>query len=736
MSHAIDAKTMHHRIDLVRDTLRGITYQFPDPEVLLYPFLDCVMLLHQQPLVPAIWQGNKCSDAFLNDPAVLGEYQGDEFCRYLEKVTPMESRIAIGDSDYGLSIHKFPENPAALNSDSGASVDANATAWTRTLLTGIVGQDTKFFKSLSRAIDRHIERKKQPRHNQTTVSQKDLPENEIERLLAPMRVVLDEVFADLDDAVGPLVFAKEGLECPGIFAVIRTYSGPAGRFGGRFDYTARLFLHQTIKDRLANWCGTKCLKAQDRVECPLGFTNGKQCISALEQPLGRGARSIADLVFSSGITSFGRTAGESNFDASENHSHEGETADDVRRKVERCVYPEARSLIYSPIHVGGAPWLALFTLTPEGIDPWYHNYSFYRNTVQKLAGIIRLRSRAVYLDLVAGELVDHLSKYPLPLQGTEFVSAINETLRNIAQVYPFPYLQLERQAPGTGPVFSLPPHGGFNIRQMTNPFFQEQVSWGKVDLATIVRHCRERVHHYGDLRTNLATQNVTQTTHLLNSPLQRMAYLAALTGNEQLVEQAKRIRILHDAAMMTLNPAKRQKMTALYRSEPTLFHDFEKIVEERYRTCRDFLINPANRINRSERLKDTLTNLSISTALNVPSSSAIKVRYFDPLLTTVLDGLLLNAADHHPSDVDYFIRVRLVLNGKDARLVVENRTSADDLLVSRLNSPGPDMVGVTNLHWMATGFWPDDSDRLYWSLEKDGDRQLLRASALIAKVEI
>ena len=48
------------RISLIRDTLNGIVYQLPDPEVLLYPFLDCVMLLHQRALVPAVWKQGKC----------------------------------------------------------------------------------------------------------------------------------------------------------------------------------------------------------------------------------------------------------------------------------------------------------------------------------------------------------------------------------------------------------------------------------------------------------------------------------------------------------------------------------------------------------------------------------------------------------------------------------------------------------------------------------------------------
>lgn len=192
---------------------------------------------------------------------------------------------------------------------------------------------------------------------------------------------------------------------------------------------------------------------------------------------------------------------------------------------------------------------------------------------------------------------------------------------------------------------------------------------------------------------------------------------------------------MHDAAVMMLHPDKQNKLINTYRSKPTPFPEFVKIAEKRFCSCRDFLSNPDVNSNRSFGLKKALANAEITTICQIPSPETIKVVYFEPLLITVLDGLLANAFDHQDEDNHSFL-IRLILDAMTVKLEVENTTTeTNGRLLARLHSPGADMVGITNLHWMAKGFWPDDTDHLHWRIENDGGKLRLIACALIAKVE-
>ena len=115
------------------------------------------------------------------------------------------------------------------------------------------------------------------------------------------------------------------------------------------------------------------------------------------------------------------------------------------------------------------------------------------------------------------------------------------------------------------------------------------------------------------------------------------------------------------------------------------------------------------------------------------------VVYYEPLILAMLDGLLTNAIDA----VDLSspcVLVKLVVgeDGKRLFLCVENSTDISrerlSVLVRNLNVPGPDMIGITELHWMSKACWPDviSAERLSWIAMAKPNRVFARA--MIAEV--
>lgn len=726
-----------YRLDLIRDSLIGLTYHLLDPEIILYPFLDNLFLLHQKPLVVAFWEGDRCVYSSLKDPDFLSRHD-------IAWNLAHKSRVTRRASHYTMSVHQFP---AARDQNKRGQIelpiDQDATDLTRRLLA----RSTRFpipndfFTSLDVSIGSRETRESEKSQTRGTLPHIEMDHSEVKALLDPFRVALDAIFAPSLHS-DRLKISKDSLKYPNIFAVIRTCPTAESRYNGIFDYTAGLVLLTEMKDALRKWCETSCLH---KSEGPPGTGTGSlnlhdadQFISALEQPLGLHSRSVSDLVFSSGIVDFGRQAREKGWDA----SVQGDNPDAQRRNVEKHIYPEGGRLFYIPIHVGGTPWLSLFTFTPK--DPasdlaaWHHNYSFYRDLTQKAAALIRQEAHDVYADLLAKHIVIHMKSWVTPF--ATIVSEINHDTQKLAQVYPFPLLTITEGQHPSSCIF-VPGRGYITLSFSTNPFFHRQVSWKVFNEQVILDQCREAVGDFTNREHGITVNTVAQTSHLLKGPLRVLDSIASTstsTADSNMRRQIRKILDLHEVASALVSEEKRSKFIDQYK-RPGSLSDLVSLLSEQYTESLRYLSEPTVSGNGAPRMQQLRGQKCIKFTSAVTNSAQSSIVFYEPLALTVFDGLLKNALDSvdmiHPNIV-----VRLVLDasGSAVYLCVENSTdlSSEGLstLVRRLNHPGPDMVGITNIHWMSKVCWPKtrDKDRLSWSFQEKP--QMVIAEVMIAEV--
>lgn len=734
------SNTDAYRLSLIRDSLIGVSYHLPNPEVLLFPFLDNLLLLHQAPLVFAFWRDDRVVYSTLKDPDFLGRHS------VVWAATP-QMRVSVPGTPYSLSIHDFRTPDTTDAASITLPVHEQATQLTRMLLAKSSDYplpDT-FYKALHKAIDAHLDSDPHVAESALAAPPPTWQEmdyrGEVLKLLEPMRAVLDEVFEEPFRAQH-LTIPNGTLTYPNIFAVVRTCPH-LPRYNGNFPYTAGLLLSTPMRQALSKWCATVCLRevAQPKGTCSLKFTDPNDCARALEEPLGPHSRSVSDLVFSSGIADFGRQASESGWDVADDPG-------DIRRQtVERCIYPHNWHLFYIPIHVGGTPWLCSFTLTKDdpstNVHAWHHNYSLYRDLIQKTAELIRNRSHEVYSQLVAEAVVRHMRAWVTPKD--EVVTKINRDAQKLAQVYPFPMLRLESE-PETAERLHVSGRGAFGVTFIENPFFPEHVSWKRGNTTSILRRCRREVQEFTDVERVMELNATAHTSHLLKVPLRVLDSIASNSPqqHDHLRRQIRKVLNLHDFAASLVSEKGRSKFRQQYRRDESV-EELNRLVEQQYGESVAFLQEVAVSGNLAPRLRALSGARAITLVSTCPSDiQQSRVVFFEPMLGTLFDGLLPNAIEAI-DEAAPAIQVRLraeVRNGTTGVYMdVENTTDLStrriDILLQRLNSPGPDFVGVTEIHWVCKACWPHvpDADRLRWYKHTRDGRTYIAASALIGEVQ-
>ena len=736
----IAPKEKYRRLTLVKDSMTGVSYHLPNPEVLLFPFLDNLLLLHQAPLVFAFWDGERRVYDTLKDPDFLRRHEVTWNC------APHE-RLAIPGTPYSLSLHDF-RRPNPLNGKVRLDVDAEATALTAPLLDATKKRfflPKELLEGLGQAIALRARREAASSEHEAAgkdITPLDLDYGKVRGLLAPIRAVLGSVFEDSSSG-GVLKIEIDGFSYPNIFSVVRTVPRPGVRYGS-FPYTAGLLLLPQMEESLNEWCVRECLRSSHcpHAVCPLEHTDPASCMAALEHPLGPDSRSVSDLVFSSGIVDFGRRAQEEGWDV----SVVGNDDDRNRRTVEGCIYPRNRDLFYIPLHVGGTPWVAIFTFSPKDRqEAWDHNYSFYRDLIQKAAELVRLKAQDVYSDLVAKTVVANMKSWIA--SRSDLVAAVNNSLQTLAQVYPFPQLTL-RDAEGTGEFdLHVPGRGTFGVDFIQNPFFARHVSWRLGDEKQIRETCTQALADFTSRESMIEINAVAQSSHLVKSPLRVLASILASDSSrrdDHLKRQVEKLLSLHDAVSGLANHTKRTQMLSRWRTEDSAA-TLRQIIETEHQTALAFLSEPSVSGNRADRVREMRSGKQISFDDSALSDlQEERVAFYRPQLAAVFDGLILNAVDNVDDEnpkVDVILRVRTVKHG-GSRVVVEFRNTTDippsglDTLCRQLNSPRPDMVGVTELHWIADTFWPalTERERLLWRWEVCGDQHWVSAEAVIAEV--
>lgn len=724
-----------HRLNLIRDSLLGVSYHLPDPKIMLYPFLDYNLLLHQAPLVFAFWEGDECVYSSLNDPDFLSRHN-------IRWGSTHKLGVPIRNTSYTMSVHQFP---VANNQNANGTIDIRIHSEAMSLTSALLKETDGFsfpdelFNSLGVSIASYRTRESKANRDVEKVPHVEMDYAEVKAILDPFRLALDDIFSD-SFCYEQIQLGNGSLQYPNVFAVIRTCPTSARRYRGVFNYTAGLLLLSKMKSVLGQWCANACLhELQDyHGKCPLSFMNADQCLTALEQPLGPHSRSVSDLVFSSGVVDFGRKAREKEWDA----SVEGDVLDEQRRSIEQCVYPSGMRVFLIPVHVGGTPWLSLFTFTPQ--DPashqraWHHNYSFYRDL--KVAALIRQKAHDVYVTLLAKNFVKRMESWVTPI--TKVLSSANQDAQKLAQVYPFPLVSFSEGRYQPNDIF-IPGRGDVSVNFRSNPFFARKVSWKLGDEQAILRACRKAIGDFTRIEQSIEINAVAQSSHLLKSPLRALESIASsIEGNKAQAMQRhiQKILYLHDVTAALMSEKKRDLFCKQFKKTCSVI-ELGCILSDQYATSINYLLESTVSGNRGPQLKKLLEKESIRFIAGIPPSMEGTILYYEPLIFAMFDGLLTNAINCVDlSNPDIIIKVVAGESGDKLFLCVENSTDISQAqlatLERNLNSPSPDMVGITELHWLSKACWPNTeikSDvRLSWSMQNSPNRVV--AHAMIAEV--
>ncbi len=732
------------RLNLIWDALMGIDYHLPDPEILLYPFLDCILLLHQKKIVLSIWKNDKCIDVFLKDPIFLGEnevakdkqkelsiqekerFLREKFCREAEKTTDLSCLVSL-TAEHSLAIHLFPNSGGISKL---GSIDEGATDLTRKLFGNYHAEMTKnFLIQLGESIEKHAKRLE---INEETSPGSNIAEEEVLSYLAPMKEALNNIFKDLINSKGELSLSKSGM--PNIFIAARTYTIDIENStvrGVDFGYTVRILLLKKAKERLTKWCSDNCPNLSDN--------SPSDCLSLFEQPVGPHVRTIADLVFSSGLVAFGLRPQDKKLDTlALSEKDKRSLANSTAADVENCIYPADSSLFYIPIHVCGTPWLAMFTLAEK--DPtkdwvaWHHNYIFYRQVIQKVAELIRHKSTDVYINLVVDILVKNLRSWVR--SKSDSADSANKELEKISKIYPFPRLLIVDDITSKEKIH-FRGRGDFRVRFLDNKFFPRQVSYESFNGLELLEKVQRLLDDYISREEFINISSVAQMSHLLKTPLNRLSALIDKGDMKALGNLAEKIKTLHEATSAWLSEEKRIDLIVNYEMKEKINYFYSYIKSE----LKEILTS----LSSDPRIKPNLKNfdLDVDKILVIPEEKSLQnnnVKFFKPLAFALMDGLISNAILNIDKKKPY-LAVRFYREKDFLYMEVENSVSgSEDRIRRRLercNSPRPDLVGITEIHWMTMVFWRRPSgneERPSWRLEEKGKNKYVVARVLIAEV--
>lgn len=730
------------RRNLIWDSLIGVNYHLPDPAVILFPFLDNLFLLHQKPLVCVFWRGNRVAYSSLKDRYFESQFELKWSC------APGD-RVSLGNTQYSLTFHSFRKPTCTVeNGELALPVDREATELTRELIKENADDPIaeQMFSALEKGIDeQHVSQGDRP--DLKTNELEELEHAEVRRYLEPVRKALDDVFSDAVKSEA-LTIRQDGFAYPNIFPVFRTCTSAALRYKDCYSYTAGLFLLSNMKKQIhALYSSSERNGGSVRRKLlAKGIESADECIAALEQPLGSGSRSVADLVFASGTVDIGRRPGESAID----FALGDDELEKRRRTAEECIYPPQRSLFYLPIHVGGTPWMSLFTLTPKNPskqqEDWHHNYSFYRDLAQKAASLIRHKAHEAYEELTAQAVVDSMKPHLWTPQ--KHVETANRSLKELAQVYPFRMLRLSTRSEQSTELY-VPGRGVFGASFVRNPFFPRHVPWKIGNTDAILEKCKGEIRHFTQDERAVELNATAQASHFLKAPLKTL-YTMASTAPEsiasKLQEQTRKILNLHRVAASLCGGYANKKRES-FRHEFSNRGRVEELiaaVRNQYERTIQLLSDSRVSGNVARIMRELVERDAISFAVCISSEENLRHNavFYDQLFGILLHGLLSNACrnlDHEKMEV----QLRLVLESDSADngsvfLEVLNSVSHDleplDDLVRRLNCPGPDMLGVSEVHWICKASWPERDDSVVWQVEQHPGGKCILARLILAEI--
>jgi hypothetical protein len=466
----------------VTNALVDIINIYPHQNIFIYPILDTLLLYPQKPRIISFYSSHLNPDrpiyTTLKDPEIY-----PSFARMLRGQSK-SSRILIPTTDIYVSLHEIDTSKgivkATFNPVSSAEMGHMAD-----ILQGLTdgreetGSGLKLLEHIAlrikegpkirRAASRNRPLRARPKSGGHVTAENSTPSEEtIALLFEPLRSALDDAFGDYIKS--PLLsrLYNRDLPFPNLFCVVQNKISQKRRHF--FDYTARVLLSTNQAALIRAACG-------------------EQSCADLELPLGPNARSIADSVFASGVIDFSsEEPGVGRDDSGPGQS----IFDSPRHAAERRVYGqlvEPAQVFYMPVHVGGVPWLALFTLSnkEETNLSWALNFRLYRTLIPRINERMRAGIKRVYLHLIGEKLVEALAHK----DSGSLLSRVNHAWEQLTYVYPHKGVRLVENG-RNGPKEMKLPDGRFvSFELYDNPHYERQIDYDLLDEQSV----RDKIYH-------------------------------------------------------------------------------------------------------------------------------------------------------------------------------------------------------------------------------------------------
>jgi len=417
-------------IGLIRNGIEGARrkyYKEGQESLFLWPFADYLMLGLQKPgYVTLVATKNK---ALLKPFSSLSAED-----RYFLGISDLESEakalLQFGNP-HRLSAEKFPVRAGCDVLVAVSPLPGTRRRDYREFLRVIA---KPFAGHLWQAINSLSERADGVGVSETgCVQQSAHREEEIEdpqTYLEPLRVEIGQVF---DEIGGPLLRSKESDFPINLFTVVRQpCSTPRiiqpprgkGRKESCYNYTASILLTSSQRDWL---------------------TRHRKDAKTLERPMGEHSRAIADSPSTSGVVDFSLPSERENKLWSRDYGPRAHPEEKKRSELESWLFGQPVPLegknyviFYVPIHIGGLPWLEVFTMSKTRGSQMRH-YFLYRDVIPHLGTALSTASQAAYSNILVSSVARNLGQHP-DRQG--FLDAVNGEWRRAAAWYPYPRLQL------------------------------------------------------------------------------------------------------------------------------------------------------------------------------------------------------------------------------------------------------------------------------------------------------
>lgn len=173
----------------------------------------------------------------------------------------------------------------------------------------------------------------------------------------------------------------------------------------------------------------------------------------LELPLGVNARGIADSGLASGVIDFGfvgERSGNTSYRSRE-HYPSNSGSDSKRKNVEDSgkIYGSdagQQSIFYVPIHIGGIPWLSVFSFHTEKprITAMWRRYRIYRDVIPILAEQLSSAVMLSFADSLADVAQQHLSMASAGNMGN-FCTLVTTEWSRVSMIFPFGSVRLSTE---------------------------------------------------------------------------------------------------------------------------------------------------------------------------------------------------------------------------------------------------------------------------------------------------